>query len=479
MQPNVPSLPESITNTQASGAAPVAGLTLSLSEDTRVFLQEAFASLAETLRSRRDRSAEEEAAYLRAHLGVPEAQQTRVARRFPAWAANHVLVALEAVLRTAPYRVHEVVAFGYHGRGAPTFRTVAVTPDESREVPEDGWYAAFRDTMPFAVEVQAPEYDEPMLVVTILLAAEHRDIGLTLLRAVEAYPNFYRGQVITIDEDGNPSFLWVPAVAVEDVVLEPETWEELRRQVLDFVPLEPAFRAARLPSRRGVILAGPPGVGKTLVFRALSSCLAGRCTVLWLTARAIGYPAAVPRLFALARSLAPALMLWEDLDLVVRDREAGNASILGELLAQLDGAGSSDGVITCASTNDPSVLDEALSSRASRFDRIIWLGPPSQPARLDMLRRFTAGVPQMRADLRWVAGETAGLTGAELRELVVTAFAEAQREARASGQAHDGASAPAPLEAMHFVRALRQLAAAQSAAQRSGVRKREIGRAHV
>lgn len=332
--------------------------------------------------------------------------------------------------------------------------------------------------MPLAVQLHEDDDEELTLVVSVLVGSDQREMGLAFLTAVENYPNFYRGQVITVDEDGNPAFLAVPAVSVDDVVLDPATWEELRRQMIDFVGMESAFRAARLPFRRGVILAGPPGVGKTLVFRALTGHLVGRCTVLWLTSRAINYPVDVARLFEFARSVAPTLMLLEDLDLIVRDRRNGRPAILGELLSQLDGPASSDGVIACASTNDASVLDEALSTRPSRFDRIISVGLPSREARLGMLHRFVSDVPNMHADLDWVAGQTAHLTGADLRELVVTAFAESQRYAGSGESSEAGVTAPeavGSLETVHFVRALEQLAAANAAARQSGVRGRRLG----
>jgi SpoVK/Ycf46/Vps4 family AAA+-type ATPase len=341
------------------------------------------------------------------------------------------------------------------------------------------------EKVPLAVEVRFAVDTEPGLAISVLVAEEHKQLGLALLRAVEEYPNFYRGQVISVDEQGNPAFVSIPAVAMDDVILDPATWRELRRQVLDFVDMEPAFRAARLPFRRGVLLAGPPGVGKTLAFRALTHHLAGRCTILWLTARAIRYAEDFARVFGLARSLAPTLVILEDLDLIVRDRRMGRADLLGELLAQLDGAESSQGVIVCASTNDASVLDEALSSRPSRFDRIINVGLPSTEARLAMLRRFVAELPRVDADLGWVASQTADMTGADLRELVITAFAEAQ-SGRDSGENAMGAppaagdnavDAARPLETAHFARALDQLAHANDSARKSGVRRRGAGRA--
>jgi AAA+ superfamily predicted ATPase len=451
------------TNGHALAPPATGDFELSLAEDTRTFLRELIRELAQVIQPPESRWEEEQSAFVSAHLGVPAADQTRVVRNFPAWASKHVLVAVDRVLKQSPYTVREVVDFGYNGRCVPTYSTVGVSPDERQEVIVDGWYALNVGDVPLALQVQklrSPEGMQLMLLVPTL----HKDLGLDLLRAIVGYPNFFRGASITVDESSEPSFLTVPEVALDDVVFEPDVWAAIRQQVLDFVEMEQAFRAVRLPFRRGVILAGPPGVGKTLLFRALTHRLIGRCTVLWLTARAVPDAAAVTRVFELARSLAPTLMLWEDVDLTVRDRNAGNAAVLGELLAQLDGPASSDGVIACASTNDPSVLDEALSARPSRFDRIVAVGPPCEAGRARMLERFVADIPHVSADLAWVAREAVDMTGADLRELVIVAFSEAQRESA-------DRSTPAELTTHHFGLALRQMAEASAVARRAGVRR--------
>jgi SpoVK/Ycf46/Vps4 family AAA+-type ATPase len=271
---------------------------------------------------------------------------------------------------------------------------------------------------------------------------------------VEAGPRLYRGHAIGLSADGFPCFLSVPQARFrEDVILDPGIQAEIERQVLRFAEREAAYRAARLPFRRGLILAGPPGVGKTQVFRALTHELSGRYTVLWVTPGTISWECSVADVFAFARALRPTLLLWEDLDLTVQDRSSGRpARELGELLAQLDGAEPADGIITCASTNDVSALDRALSARPSRFDRVLHISPPGPEARLRMLRQFASGIEHLEADLALVAGSTDGLTGAHLRELVVGAFTCALEEAGDAARA-----GTASVTTSHFLQALERL----------------------
>jgi ATP-dependent 26S proteasome regulatory subunit len=234
------------------------------------------------------------------------------------------------------------------------------------------------------------------------------------------------------------------------VILEPTIQEEIERHVLRFAARESAYRESGLPFRRGVILCGPPGVGKTQVFRALTHALAGRYSVVWITPGTITWQCTVADIFAFARVLRPVLLLWEDLDLAVRDRKA-NASNreLGELLAQLDGPESADGIITCASTNDIAALDKALSARPSRFDRVLHVGAPGVVSRLRLLRRFASRIDRLEAELTEIAEQTDGLTGADLRELVVSAFTCALDEAQDAGSA--------TVTTTHFLSALQRL----------------------
>jgi SpoVK/Ycf46/Vps4 family AAA+-type ATPase len=292
------------------------------------------------------------------------------------------------------------------------------------------------------------------LEVWVHLRAVDRDLAGTFFAQVDERPKLYLGQVIRLTPQGYPQFTSVPEARFEqDVILHPAVQSEIERQVLRFSEREAAYRAAGLPFRRGVILAGPPGVGKTQVFRALTHELSGRYTVLWVTSGTISWECSVADVFTFARSLRPILLLWEDLDLIVQDHAHGRSTReLGELLAQLDGAESAEGMITCASTNDVSALDEALSGRPSRFDCVLHVAPPGQEARLRMLHRFASRIDHLEADLALVAERTDGFSGAYLKELVVGAFTCALDEA-------DGtqATTTVPITTSHFLQALDRL----------------------
>jgi len=145
-------------------------------------------------------------------------------------------------------------------------------------------------------------------------------------------------------------------------------------------------------------------------------------------------------LFRKAREAAPAIVFIDELDAIGRARGAGSLSganaeqeqALNQILTEMDGFSSSEGVIVIGATNRPDVLDPALL-RPGRFDRRVTVQPPDKAGRLAVLRVHTRGVPLAEdVDLEALAAKTPGLVGAELRNLVnEAALAAARRDAKA------------------------------------------------
>jgi cell division protease FtsH len=121
--------------------------------------------------------------------------------------------------------------------------------------------------------------------------------------------------------------------------------------------------------------------------------------------------------YQLARSLAPSLVILEDLDLIAGDRYRARSKSLVDLLTSIDGfINATDGVITIATTNDPGALDEA-ATRAARFDRILEIPRPGLDARIAIWRRYLGQLSE-GVDVETLARATDGATGADIRELV-------------------------------------------------------------
>ena len=212
-----------------------------------------------------------------------------------------------------------------------------------------------------------------------------------------------------------------------DVAGADEEKEELA-EIVDFLrdPQRFVELGARIP--KGVLLVGPPGTGKTLLARAV----AGEAGVEFLSISGsdfvemyVGVGASRVRdLFEQAKKAAPCIIFIDEIDAVGRQRGTGlggghdeREQTLNQLLVEMDGFGTNDGVVVLAATNRADILDPALL-RPSRFDRQIYVGYPDIKGREDVLKIHTANKPLAEdVDLAKVAQGTAGFTGADLENL--------------------------------------------------------------
>jgi len=218
-------------------------------------------------------------------------------------------------------------------------------------------------------------------------------------------------------------------VTFDDVAGIDEVEAEIN-EVVDFLKNPEKYRRLGARAPKGVLLAGAPGTGKTLLARAT----AGEAEVPFFSASAsefiemiVGVGASrVRELFTEARKVAPAIVFIDEIDTIGRAR-GGARSIgghdereqtLNQILTEMDGFSGHEGVVVLAATNRPDVLDPALL-RPGRFDRQIMVHPPDQKGRVEILKVHTRKVPLAPdVDLAQLAGSTPGMTGADLANLV-------------------------------------------------------------
>ena len=212
-----------------------------------------------------------------------------------------------------------------------------------------------------------------------------------------------------------------------DVAGADEEKEELQ-EIVDFLKEPGKFidLGARIP--KGVLLVGPPGTGKTLLARAV----AGEAGVQFLSISGsdfvemyVGVGASRVRdLFEQAKKLAPAIVFIDEIDAVGRQRGTGlggghdeREQTLNQLLVEMDGFGTNEGVVVMAATNRADILDPALL-RPGRFDRQVYVGLPDIRGREDILNIHIKNKPLAEdVDLSTVAKGTSGFTGADLENL--------------------------------------------------------------
>ncbi len=217
-------------------------------------------------------------------------------------------------------------------------------------------------------------------------------------------------------------------VTFADVAGADEEKQELE-EIVEFLkdPAKFTRLGAKIP--HGVLLVGPPGTGKTLLAKAV----AGEAGVPFYSISGsdfvemyVGVGASRVRdLFETARKAPASIVFIDEIDAVGRHRGAGlggghdeREQTLNQLLVEMDGFGSHDGIIVMAATNRPDILDPALL-RPGRFDRQITVGAPDIKGRAAILRVHARNKPlEQGVDLETVAKKTAGFTGADLANLL-------------------------------------------------------------
>ncbi|MBC5722029.1 ATP-dependent zinc metalloprotease FtsH [Flintibacter sp. NSJ-23] len=227
-------------------------------------------------------------------------------------------------------------------------------------------------------------------------------------------------------------------VTFDDVAGAEEEKEELQ-EIVEFLRDPQKFTALGAHIPKGVLLVGPPGTGKTLIAKAV----AGEAGVHFLSISGsdfvelyVGVGASRVRdLFDQAKKDAPAIVFIDEIDAVGRQRGAGlggghdeREQTLNQLLVEMDGFGSNEGVIVMAATNRQDILDPALL-RPGRFDRQIYVGLPDIKGREEILKVHAKKKPLAEdVSLNQIARSTAGFTGADLENLLNEAALLAARE---------------------------------------------------
>jgi len=219
-----------------------------------------------------------------------------------------------------------------------------------------------------------------------------------------------------------------------------EEKEELE-EIVDFLksPAKYVSLGARIP--KGIILVGPPGTGKTLLAKAI----AGEAHVPFFSISGsdfvemfVGVGASRVRdLFADAKKNAPCIVFIDEIDAVARRRGTGmggghdeREQTLNQMLVEMDGFSSNEGIIVLAATNRVDILDPAIM-RPGRFDRKVHVGKPDVGAREEILKVHASKKPLSEdVDIDQIARTTAGFTGADLENLLNEAAIKAAKEDR-------------------------------------------------
>ena len=414
---------------------------------------------------------------LRAHFDADPTELAIVTRELQAWDRPNFQVAIDAFLAG---RTSELV-------GLATMPGAEIGLAELAGA--GGWYDS-------AIGIRAPEHvtvplgeDESITCVqlglwlvaddgerlAIMLASSNRGMGEHLALEVmsddraraEAVVadlwrlmnerNVYRGRVLELrsrhfhgDEGAPLTVRSLPAITREQIVLPDGVLERVERTTFGMSRHAERLRASGRHMRRGILLHGPPGVGKTLTAMYLAAQMRDR-TVVLLTGQGLG---TVTSSVDLATALAPSIVILEDVDLVAMERsfEPTNA-ILFELLNAMDGLDADHDVLFVLTTNAPERIEPALAARPGRIDQAVELPLPDPDGRRRLLTLYGEGLDLALDGGGDLVEELDGTSPAFIRELLRRAALVA---------AEESADGPLRVTERHLREALAELRAGAS-----------------
>jgi AAA+ superfamily predicted ATPase len=256
----------------------------------------------------------------------------------------------------------------------------------------------FRGTVPdtgaqFMLIIQAGErrlgFGTALESVGLVYREDDEGSIVSLVRQLLRESNPFKGRIVLINRDLRTVRSRISERTWNDVVPH----EQVRAE-LDFIAASirnrDMLKAEGLSIRRGLLLSGPPGDGKSTAIECFVNDIAGEASI--LIVEAVEHIRAV---YHLAQMLAPAVVILEDLDLMTKSRQnpysyaaISKDDVTGELLQVLSGGSAYEDIVTIATTNHPEAIDEALAKRAGRFDAHIRMGYPSDADKQRILELY-------------------------------------------------------------------------------------------
>jgi hypothetical protein len=382
---------------------------------------------------------------LERHLGQPPIGLPVVAEGFPPYEHANIQIGIDAYL-AAGGRTADLVGVSGGGReylgladivdaaardrqyglGTVDYVTVPVGVDVERTCVSFGLYLISdgADRLAVLLRVGSPRTGDPRVQLEVM--CPDADLARRMLAEVRdliARHNMFRGQVLSFEPHefgpgvGPLRFHRRPRIPASDVILPPGVLDAIHRQTVGVARHRDRLLAAGHHLKRGVLLFGPPGTGKTHTVRHVMGELSD-ATVLVLTGEGVRF---VREACALARLVPPAVVVLEDVDLVAQERPEhilGPANpLLFQLLNEMDGVAGDADIAFVLTTNRADLVEPALAQRPGRVDLAVEVPLPDAAGRRRLLALYGAGLALADPDVEDVVAATAGATASFFAEV--------------------------------------------------------------
>ena len=307
----------------------------------------------------------------------------------------------------------------------PDYANLAVGPDQQRQAVALGLWLFSHGGSPIAVLQRDanPRYGRQSASLEVLADATDKAARfLSEFRRRMQHRSVLKGQVISlVMGEYGPSAAGVtfharPALAASDVILPDGLLAKVSDHALGIAEHRDSLNRYGQHLKRGVLLYGRPGTGKTHTVRYLLSRSEG-VTAILLSG---GSLARISEAATMARALQPSIVVLEDCDLIAEDRSFGHGPqpLLFEVLDAMDGLASDADVAFVLTTNRVDMLERALAQRPGRVDLAVEIPLPAQAERVSLIKLYARGIPFSPNAIEDAAARTEGTTASFARELV-------------------------------------------------------------
>jgi len=326
-------------------------------------------------------------------------------------------LALKDYLKSEKWKVVRVL--GLYKDSRPDYNEINTGPGRRINVLTQGRLLLSRAGSRLEVRIKGSRHGERAWIAVegpAVIKSEVKRFAADIDKTVKKL-HLYKGQKIKYN--GSLSFIQPGAKTWDDLSLQPELKDELVANTVGFLKRSKELAKYGIPRKRGLILAGRPGTGKTLISKVLMSNSPG-ITCLAADPALLVHARYIREIYDIAGDLRPAIVFLEDIDLIGESRGGPGArgEALNELLDILDGVRECSEVVTIATTNYVEALDDALCRRPSRFDRIITMHPPGRDLRREIVRNLCRRIPLEPAVQEHVVCRTEGYTPAQVQEVI-------------------------------------------------------------